>query len=125
MSQNNESPNYFGECLRKIRRSKKLAQKVVAILAGLDQSYLAGLEAGRRPLPRDKQLKRLTDALQATEIEMQALRDARAISKLLSVTDQFQPEQAKSLAEIACRFQHLSATDRTIVAKMAEMLEQR
>lgn len=125
MSPNAETHNYFGECLRTIRRSKKLAQKAVAILAGLDQSYLAGLEAGRRPLPRDKQLKRLTDAMQATVDEIQALRDARAIAKLLDVTNQFQPDQAQSLSEIAHRFQHLSAADRKIVEKMAEMLGQR
>lgn len=125
MSMNTASANHFGECLRKIRRSKKLAQKVVAILAGIDQSYLSGLEAGRRPLPRDKQLNRLIKAMQATENEIQALRDARAISKLLEFTNQFKSEQFHFLAGIAKSSQRLTEDERLIVAKMAEMLEQR
>lgn len=84
--------NLFGMCMVEIRKLHLLSQKSVAIDAGMDQSYLAGVETGRRPLPRDRQLSRLMQALQASENEKSVLKKARAfdrathaINELLSI----------------------------------------
>lgn len=38
----------FGERLRELRRGKGLSQERLALLCGLDQTYLSGIERGRR-----------------------------------------------------------------------------
>ena len=38
----------FGERLRELRRGKGLSQESLALLCGLDQTYLSGIERGRR-----------------------------------------------------------------------------
>jgi len=48
----------------------------------MDQSYISGLELGRRPPPRDRQLLRLANALTATPDETLKLRYARAVTQL-------------------------------------------
>lgn len=66
-----------------------MSQKAVALDAGMDQSYLAGLETGRRPPPRDKQLHRLFGAVQMTEMEKHILQKVRALYKLIQAIDEF------------------------------------
>jgi transcriptional regulator with XRE-family HTH domain len=36
----------FGARLRQVRKSRKLSQEKVALLAGIDRSYLGGIERG-------------------------------------------------------------------------------
>ncbi|ADE11332.1 helix-turn-helix domain-containing protein [Sideroxydans lithotrophicus] len=115
----------FGACLLKLRLSRKLSQKAVAILAEMDQSYLAGLEAGRRPPPRDRQLARLVSALGATPEEIQELREARALARLADVVDELDPQRGRALASLACRFNRLSANQLRVIEEMASLLEQR
>ena len=38
----------FGERLRELRKGKSLSQERLALLCGLDQTYLSGIERGRR-----------------------------------------------------------------------------
>lgn len=73
--------NVFGCCLSQMREAHGLSQKTLAISAGLDTSYLAGIESGRRPLPRDRQLDRLATALGASNEEKKALQLALALSR--------------------------------------------
>lgn len=115
----------FGACLLRIRKRRKLSQKAVAISARMDQSYLAGLEAGRRPLPRDRQLSRLATALNATPEEIKELWEARALAKLAEVFDELDPVRGKALASLACRFNRLSAKQLRVIDEMASLLDQR
>lgn len=39
---------YFGSTLRKVRKAKGLSQEALAVLSGLDRTYISGLERGRR-----------------------------------------------------------------------------
>lgn len=78
----------FGHCLFDIRQAHGLSQKAVALDTGMDQSYLAGLETGRRPPPRDKQLHRLFAAIQMTDMEKCILQKARALYKLFQAIDE-------------------------------------
>ncbi len=112
----------FGACLLRIRRHHNLSQKVVALIARMDQSYLAGLEAGRRSPPREKQLARLIDALQATPEEEKELREAHALARLVGVMGEIDPERGIALAAFAFRLLSLSAEEIKIVESMAVML---
>lgn len=93
--------NSFGSCLHEIRRRRRLSQKEVAIEAGMDQSYLAGMEAGRRPPPRERQLVRLINALEATPGEEKELRDAHALSRLVGVVEEVDPRRCGAFANVA------------------------
>jgi transcriptional regulator with XRE-family HTH domain len=121
----NSQPGEFGACLLKLRNRRKLSQKAVAVSAEMDQSYLAGLEAGRRPPPRDRQLTRLAAALNATPEEIKELREARALTRLVEVADELDPVRGKALASLACRFNRLSANQLRVIEEMASLLEQR
>jgi len=72
-----------------IRQAHGLSQKAVALDADMDQSYLAGLETGRRPPPRERQLKRLFCAIQATEEEKINLKKAMVLYKIFKAIDEF------------------------------------
>lgn len=72
----------FGHSLADLRRKRGLSQKRVALDAGLDQSYLAGMERGRRAPPRGPILERIFRALDATEEERRSVRRAHALNKL-------------------------------------------
>lgn len=78
----------FGHCLFKIRQAHGLSQKAVALDARMDQSYLAGLETGRRPPPRERQLQRLFNAIQVTESERRILKKAMVLYKLYQDFDE-------------------------------------
>lgn len=58
-----------------------MSQKSVALSAGMDCSYLSGIERGRRPPPRDRQVERLAQALGATKEEVETLYLALALSR--------------------------------------------
>lgn len=121
----NSQPGEFGACLLKLRNRRKLSQKAVAVSAEMDQSYLAGLEAGRRPPPRDRQLARLVSALDATPEEIQELREARALARLADVVDELDPQRGRALASLACRFNRLSLGQLRVIEEMTSLLEQR
>lgn len=121
----NSYPGEFGACLLRLRARRNLSQKAVAISAEMDQSYLAGLEAGRRPPPRDRQLARLVSALDATPEEIQELREARALARLADVVDELDPQRGRALASLACRFNRLSLSQLRVIEEMASLLEQR
>lgn len=115
----------FGACLLRLRTRRRLAQKAVAISAQMDQSYLAGLEAGRRPPPRDRQLARLICALNATPEEIKELREARALSRLAEVVAELDPERGPALASLACCVNRLSVSQLHVIQEMASLLGQR
>ena len=112
----------FGACLLKIRMDHELSQKAVAIIAGMDQSYLAGMEAGRRSPPREKQLLRLIEAIQATPEEEKELRESHAFARLVGIVDEIDPERGRALAALAFRFLSLSSEEIKIVESLASML---
>lgn len=77
----------FAEQLFQKRLYRNLRQKQVALDAGIDPSYLAALEHGRRPPPESDILQRLIKTLSMPESEGLALRQAAAIDRLLHYID--------------------------------------
>lgn len=74
--------NYFGLYLAKIRRKNRLKQKEVAFDAGMDPSYIAALENGRRLPPKQSLMVALTKAVQANEVEQRELSRAANLSEM-------------------------------------------
>lgn len=66
----------FGLFLQDIRRDRRLAQKQLAGLLEVDQSYLSGLESGRKGVPPASMIGRLVDALKLGEEEVKLLNEA-------------------------------------------------
>lgn len=66
----------FGLFLQDIRRDRRLAQKQLAGLLDVDQSYLSGLESGRKGTPPASMIGRLTEALKLDENEVRSLNEA-------------------------------------------------
>lgn len=79
--------NYFGICLAQLRREKKLKQKQVAFEAGVDPSYVAALENGRRVPPRLDGLTKLAKAINANEHEEKELQRSARLSLLAKEID--------------------------------------
>lgn len=57
----------FGLFLQNVRGERNLAQKQLAGMVGIDQSYLSGLESGRKGAPPPGVVTRLKDALELNE----------------------------------------------------------
>ena len=105
--------NVFGETLFQLRRSRKLLQKVVASNAGLDQSYFASLEKGRRDAPRLAVIERILDGVSATEAERSELKRAAALSRLIGILEASAGEiaGAEALISFAVAIPAMDATE--------------
>lgn len=109
----------FAGCLKRLRKSRSIPLKVLAHRAAMDQSYVSGLEAGRRPPPRDKQLLRLGDAFHCSPEEISELFYARAISKASALCKQLCPDQPEILVQLICVVARLPADELAILLKIA------
>ncbi len=105
--------NYiFGECLARLRKKRGNSQKFIAMQAGLDASYLAGIEHGRRPPPRQTVLERILGALCVTPEERLELKSAIAIAKFARIAAaELEPNYGKSLIRIATAMQFCSSEE--------------
>jgi transcriptional regulator with XRE-family HTH domain len=75
----------FGILIAKIRNQHQLKQKQVAFDAGVDSSYIAALERGRRNPPPEKTLQRLIGGLQASVTEQLLIQKSAAIFRVSKV----------------------------------------
>ena len=113
----------FGSCLLDLRRARNMSQKALSLIADMDQGYVAGIESGRRPLPKEKQLTRLICALQVSADEEQKLREAYAFSKLAYAFGEINPDRCDALVTLTKRLCHLSLKDFKRVEDLALKLE--
>lgn len=112
-------PETFPEVLVALRKTRGLSQKALAISAGMDQSYVAGLENGRRPPPRDRQIARLAQALHASPEEYARLREAKTAALLARVSAEANSPHQDMLAQLILIASRLSATDIAILDRIA------
>lgn len=117
-----EPPETFAQCLVRLRGRRNIQQKSLALAAGMDQSYVAGLESGRRPPPRDKQIQRLSLALNATEAETAQLISAKAVTKLNALLCKTGPNSAVPLARLLATVASMSTQDVFTLDRIAEVL---
>lgn len=79
--------NRLGQELVLLRFKRKLLQKQVAFTSGIDASYLAAIEHGRRRPPPDQVIERLLKAMNATERERKKVRQAAVLDRLLPIIE--------------------------------------
>ena len=77
--------NHFGRVLGGLRRKYGLLQKQVAGNSGFTPSYIAALEGGRRPPPSAEALKKIVNAIGASEQEEERLRSASKLTDIARV----------------------------------------
>lgn len=72
----------FGTVVFHSRVRKHLPQKTIAGRAGIDSSYLASIERGRRPPPRRQIVDRIVAALEMSDAEKSKAIAAAALDRL-------------------------------------------
>jgi transcriptional regulator with XRE-family HTH domain len=72
----------FGSLVFHSRVRKCLSQKTIAYKAGIDPSYLASVERGRRPPPRRQVVEKILAALGMSSAEHALAIEAAAIDRL-------------------------------------------
>ncbi|UWE19288.1 helix-turn-helix domain-containing protein [Herbaspirillum huttiense] len=73
----------LGLVLNDLRRNRRMHQKQLASLLNLDQSYLSGLESGRKGSPPATLVQKVKTALSLNEEEAASLQRAADRSRLL------------------------------------------
>jgi transcriptional regulator with XRE-family HTH domain len=91
----------FGLAIRKLRVRQGRSQKSVALSLGLDQSFLAGVELGRRPPPRRDTVKRLLKELNPGTEDEKSIFLAWEIARLASVLSEGDSELRETLIQVA------------------------
>lgn len=77
----------FGSAFNVFRIRARKRQGEVARLAGIDASYLAGIECGRRKAPNLGAVNKLLLTLNATESQRRKLRALALIDRMLDVAE--------------------------------------
>lgn len=104
-------------CVLSISRYSPDGLGTTLTAAGLDPSYVAGLENGRRDPPRQEILDRLCEALALKPIERDRLQRAALASRLKKVWSETSgaPGLANLLAKLAMALPVLNAAERTAI----------
>ena len=113
-------PRSFAEILSSMRKDRGLSQKALAIAVSMDPSYVSGLESGRRPAPKARQIARLAHALNATSAEQALLHEAGSAAKLVRVADAQDEPRRQVLARIIVTARLLSDADIMVVDRIAK-----
>ena len=79
--------NRFGRVIFQLRIKRRVLQKVIAGRCGIDASYLASIERGRRRPPPDPLVDKLLQALGADEREKNWAREAAALDRLIPLIE--------------------------------------
>jgi transcriptional regulator with XRE-family HTH domain len=73
----------FGSLIAQARLRKRIPQKLVALAAGIDPSYLAAVERGRRPPPKSELVNKVLAALQLSAPDRVTFIEAAALDRLM------------------------------------------
>ena len=111
----------FGQLLLQLRQRSRRPQKEIAAAAGLDASYLASLERGRRTAPRTEIIERLLRALNASLDERKCLLAAAATDRLVHTIARHEAQisGASAIARIASRLPQLLDEDLVTLEQVA------
>lgn len=118
-------PETFGRCLVRMRDARDMSQKALALAANMDQSYVAGLETGRRPAPRERQVFRLARALNASEIELAELLAARSCPMSLANRSLLGILQRPAVGHLLATLSKLNQSEVIALDAIAQLLARR
>ncbi|MYM41907.1 helix-turn-helix domain-containing protein [Duganella qianjiadongensis] len=82
----------FGSAFIVARSRERKLQREIAQAAGIDPSYLASIECGRRKAPNSETTYRLISALNATKHQEQKLHALAVADRLLDTTEEYAEE---------------------------------
>ncbi len=109
----------FGAAIRDRRLRAGLMQKQVALTAGIDQSALAGIEGGRRPPPKLRQLQRLLQALAPSDEERQQILQAWDVSRMARAMVNHDDESRDVILRVAAWLAAVSRDERIAAQRLA------
>ncbi|MEJ1129073.1 helix-turn-helix transcriptional regulator [Variovorax sp. CCNWLW225] len=109
----------FGVAIKALRERQRRSQKELALTAGMDQSFLAAIERGRRPPPQLRQVKRLIEALHATAEEAEQVMLAWELSRLARALGDRDPAFRDTLMQIAFWLASMPSGSRALLRVMA------
>lgn len=112
----------FGSAIRTLRKLRGRSQKEVALTAGFDPSVLAGIERGRRPPPRMRQVARLLLALNANPDQRRQLRLAWELSRLARALGDRDPIFRDTIVQLACWVASMPSASRAMLHEIVEGL---
>ncbi len=114
----------LGDLLFSLRRRRRLLQKVVAATAGIDASYLAGLERGRKETPTLRVLDRILSAVQASAKDRAAARRALTSAQIQRVLENSAEPLpgAESLVRLAEQLPELSDDEIQLVESVVAVI---
>jgi transcriptional regulator with XRE-family HTH domain len=108
-----EPTSPFGRRLRELRKERFLNQKQLAVMVGLDFTYLSKIETGTMPPPTVETIRKLAEALHVPPDELILLagkfpEDLRAVAEKAIMPDllraikdsKISDEQLKALVEL-------------------------
>lgn len=114
----------FGTVVFHCRVRKHLPQKTIAGRAGIDSSYLASIERGRRPPPRREIVDRILTALGMSDAEKAAAIAAAALDRLEPAIRDAEGDLpgAAVLARLCSALPHLSQSKLEVLADVISVL---
>ena len=76
-------PSRFGSFIFQTRIRKRISQKSIALSVGIDPSYLASVERGRRPPPTKAVVSKILSALKMSPADQVLALEAAALDRLV------------------------------------------
>jgi len=116
--------NRFGTLIFQARIRKRVSQKAVAATAGIDASYLASIERGRRPPPRKQVVNKVLAALKISQADQAIAIEAAAIDRLLPAIQDVEQDirGAATLAGLCGALPRLSEAKLRVLSELIEAL---
>lgn len=109
----------FGAAIRALRERQGRSQKELALTAGMDPSFLAAIERGRRPPPQIRLVKRFIGALHAGPQEAEQVMLAWELSRLARALGDRDPAFRDTLMQIAFWLASMPSGSRALLRVIA------
>jgi transcriptional regulator with XRE-family HTH domain len=106
----------FAVLLRQLRESRGLIQKDLAIHIGYEQSYISGLETGKKGIPHRDFIERFTRGLNLNAEEQEQLSRAMRVSRRqLVMPDTTRPEEYELVHRLSQQLGQLAPEQLTLL----------
>lgn len=117
----------FGSLIFQARIRKRISQKFVANTAGIDASYLASVERGRRPPPRKHIANKVLAALGVSPADQSIMLEAAALDRLMPAIQDVEQDirGAATLASLCNALPHLNEAKLSVLSALIDTLADR
>lgn len=117
----------FGALIFQARIRKRISQKSVALMAGIDASYLASVERGRRPPPRKHIANKVLAALGVSPANQAIAIEAAVLDRLMPAIQDAEHDVrgAATLASLCSALPRLSEEKLKVLSELIEALADR